>query len=45
MKPKSWLLILTVAALGLALPEQAAGAYGSLDYGQLALMVLNSRIE
>ena len=33
-----------VAALGLALPEQAEGAYGSLDYGQLALMVLNSRI-
>ena len=33
-----------VAALGLALPEQAGGAYGSLDYGQLALMVLNSRI-
>ena len=33
-----------VAALGLTLPEQAGGAYGSLDYGQLALMVLNSRI-
>jgi uncharacterized protein involved in exopolysaccharide biosynthesis len=33
-----------VAALGLALPEQAQGAYGSLDYGQLALMVLNSRV-
>ena len=33
-----------VAALGLALPEQTGSAYGSLDYGQLALMVLNSRI-
>lgn len=33
-----------VAALGLTLPEQAGGPYGGLDYGQLALMVLNSRI-
>ena len=33
-----------VAALGLALPGPAEGGYGSLDYGQLALMVLNSRI-
>jgi len=33
-----------VAALGLALPEQAGGPSGGLDYGQLALMVLNSRI-
>ncbi len=33
-----------VAALGLALPEQAGGPSGGLDYGQLALMILNSRI-
>jgi len=33
-----------VAALGLALPGGAEGSYGSLDYGQLAIMVLNSRI-
>ena len=33
-----------IAALGLALPEQAGTPSGGLDYGQLALMVLNSRI-
>jgi tyrosine-protein kinase Etk/Wzc len=33
-----------VAALGLALPGPVEGVSGSLDYGQLALMVLNSRI-
>jgi len=33
-----------VASLGLALPGGAEGGYGSLEYGQLAVMVLNSRI-
>ena len=33
-----------IAALGLALPEQAGTPSGGLDYGQLALLVLNSRI-
>jgi len=33
-----------VAALGLTLPDQVGGLSGGLDYGQLALMVLNSRI-
>ena len=33
-----------IAALGLALPEQAGGSAGGPEYGQIALMVLNSRI-
>ena len=33
-----------IAALGLALPEQARGPTAAPDYGQIALMVLNSRI-
>lgn len=33
-----------VESLGLALSGSSQGTYGSLDYGQLALMVLNSRI-
>lgn len=33
-----------IAALGLELPERAAGRPGAPDYGQIALMVLNSRI-
>lgn len=33
-----------IAALGLALPEQAGGPTAAPDYGQIALMVLNSKI-
>lgn len=33
-----------IAALGLVLPEQAASQATAPDYGQIALMVLNSRI-
>jgi len=43
-EPESGGINSVLAALGLALPEQAGALSSVLDYGQLALMVLNSRI-